>query len=303
MPEPKLRRWVDRFLTHLRVSRNYSPQTLRAYESDLAHFAAAFPELEPAQVQRVQVRAYLADLQGVSGLQRSSLLRRVSALRSFLRFLRQEAVIAHDPFAAVPLPKRQKKLPRFLTEAEMKDLLAGAGKGLPCPERDRAILELLYSSGLRRSELSGLNVGDVDFFTGLARVFGKGSKERMVPVGDVALGCLRAYLATRRSDASRGDRPLFANARGGRLSGAGVAFVLKTWIRSAGWHKAVTPHMFRHSFATHLLNSGCDLRSVQELLGHKKLETTQVYTHLSLEKIQSVYRKAHPRSAGSGESP
>lgn len=300
MAEPKLRRWTERFLTHLRVSRNYSPQTLRAYTSDLAHFSLAYPELEPAQIQRAQVRSYLAELQSASGLQRSSLLRRISALRSFLRFLRQEAVIAHDPFAAVPLPKKQKKLPRFLTEAEMKSLLDGAGKGSPLPQRDRAILELLYSSGLRRSELSGLNVGDVDFFTGLARVFGKGSKERMVPVGDRALSCLRAYLTTRRSADGRGDRPLFVNARGGRLSDAGVTFILRNWIRSSGFHKLVTPHMFRHSFATHLLNSGCDLRSVQELLGHKKLETTQVYTHLSLEKIQSVYRQAHPRGGGNG---
>jgi integrase/recombinase XerC len=158
------------------------------------------------------------------------------------------------------------------------------------------VLELLYSCGLRRAEVAALNVGDVDLYSGLIRVFGKGSKERMVPVGKTAAGCLREYLSARaRADAGQ---PLFLNDKGGRLTHDGVAFVLRRWIRGAGFLKPVTPHVFRHSFATHLLNKGCDLRAVQEMLGHKTLATTQVYTHLSLDKLKQVYKDAHPESGG-----
>ena len=160
--------------------------------------------------------------------------------------------------------------------------------------RDSAVLELLYSSGLRRSEVSGLNIGDVDFVGGTVRVFGKGSRERVVPVGDAALGRLRDYLKSRPG--APAGAPLFLNGKGGRLSDQGVAWILKRWIRASGWPKPVTPHVFRHSFATHLLDHGCDLRSVQEMLGHKNLATTQVYTHLSLEQLKRVYGRSHPKA-------
>jgi integrase/recombinase XerC len=288
---------VERFLATLRASRNYSAHTCRGYRADLAHFGGCHPGLSPQNISRAHVRAYLAHLQQQKdGLSRNSLLRRISALRSFTRHLREQGLLKADPFLNVPLPKKEARLPKFLTETEMGSLL-GASGGSPerFRARDRAVLELLYSSGLRRSEVSGLNVGDVDFMGGTARVFGKGSRERIVPVGGEALARLRDYLKTRAG--APAGAPLFINGRGARLSDQGVAWILKRWIRVSGWSKPVTPHVFRHSFATHLLNSGCDLRSVQEMLGHKSLATTQVYTHLSLEQLKKVYRRSHPKGA------
>jgi len=299
-----LKIWAQKFLTHLRASRNYSVHTLRAYGADLDQFLKRLPEAQPCALSRNHVRAYLADLQNSGRLSRNTVLRKVSALRAFFRFLRREGAMTQDPFCALPLPRKAAKLPKFLTESEMGELLARGGPSrTPFKERDRAILELLYSSGLRRSELAALNVGDVDFVSGFVRVFGKGSRERLVPVGKTALACLREYLRQRGPDdlgkgvVVRGDSPLFVNARGRRLTDAGVAFLLKCWLRRAGTLKSVAPHAFRHSFATHLLNAGCDLRSVQEMLGHKSLATTQVYTHVSLEKLKQVYRQAHPKGA------
>ncbi|MDD5658252.1 MAG: tyrosine-type recombinase/integrase [Elusimicrobia bacterium] len=289
--------WIQKFLTHLRAGRNYSAHTLRAYAADLRRFARAGGAAGPEDISRAVIRAYLARLQE-DGRGRASVLRAASALRAFFRFLRAEGAITSDPFCALPLPRKAARLPRFLTEAEMSELLDRGGASAPeYKERDRAIFELLYSSGLRRSELAGLNVGDVDFVSGFVRVLGKGSRERLAPAGRRALEALRDYLGRRGPSGGRGDSPLFTNARGGRLSDAGVAFLLKGWLRRAGSLKPVTPHAFRHSFATHLLNAGCDLRSVQEMLGHKSLATTQIYTHVSLEKLKQVYRDSHPRGA------
>lgn len=286
--------WLQRFLTHLRASRNYSGHTLRAYESDLRQFLAGIGELDPGGLERAHVRAHLARLQSGSSLRRNSLLRKISAARSFARYLREQGVLKRDPFLNLPLPKKETRLPKFLSEREMEKLLAREPSAPgPFQERDRAIVELLYSSGLRRSELSALNAGDVDFVSGFVRVFGKGSRERLVPVGEAALSALRQHLR-KRPDAGRGGEALFVNARGQRLSGQGVAWVVRRWIESARWLKPVTPHAFRHSFATHLLNRGCDLRSVQEMLGHKSLATTQVYTHVSLEGLKKTYQQAHP---------
>lgn len=280
---------------HLRASRNYSDHTLRAYGSDLELFLKNLPAAEPGAISRAHIRAYLTQLQS-GHLSRNTVLRRISALRAFFRFLRQEEAMDQDPFAALPLPRKTARLPKFLTEAEMETLLGrGASPRSPLKERDRAVLELLYSSGLRRAELAALNVGDVDFISGFVRVFGKGARERLVPVGKTALSCLRDYLRQRGPAAARVGDPLFVNAHGRRLTDAGVAFLLKGWIRRSGWLKPVSPHAFRHSFATHLLNAGCDLRSVQEMLGHKSLASTQLYTHMSLEKLKEVYRRAHPQ--------
>lgn len=288
-----LKLWVQKFLSELRGARNYSPQTLRAYEIDLSHFISLHGALSPRDIERSHIRAYIAGLQE-SGLGRNSICRRLSALRSFARYLRQQEILRANPFLNLVMPKKEVRLPQFLTEKEMEDLLgrAGASPG-PFRERDRAILELLYSSGLRRMELSGLNIADVDFVSGFVRVFGKGSRERLVPAGIRALGCLRDYLR-RRGQALEGGQPLFANSRGKRLSGHGIAWIVRRWIESARWLKPVTPHAFRHSFATHLLNRGCDLRSVQEMLGHKSLATTQIYTHVSLERLKKVYEQSHP---------
>ncbi|MBI3564457.1 MAG: tyrosine-type recombinase/integrase [Elusimicrobia bacterium] len=285
---------LERFLTRLRAAKNYSPHTLRAYRADLAGFAAGFPGLETADIDRAHVRRHLAELQSGEA-SRATVLRKASALRSFVKFLRSEGELKRDPFLGVPMPKRARSLPKFLTEAEMAQVLdapSGADAG---SERDRAMIELLYSSGLRRAEVRALNVGDVDLLSGTLRVFGKGSKERIVPAGDAALKRLRDYLRSRGGPAD--GEPLFTNLRGARISEEGVAFVVRRWVRRSSLLKKVTPHVFRHSFATHLLNRGCNIREVQEMLGHANLNTTQIYTHVSLSKLQEVYKDAHPRSA------
>jgi integrase/recombinase XerC len=285
---------LERFLTRLRAAKNYSPHTLRAYRADLEGFAAKFQGLAAGDLDRAHVRRHLAELQS-GDASRATVLRKASALRSFVKFLRAEGELKRDPFLGVPLPKRARSLPKFLTEAEMEEVLgAHASAGDAAAERDRSLVELLYSSGLRRMEISTLNVGDVDLLSGTLRVFGKGSKERIVPVGGEALSRLRNYLRSRGTPAD--GEPLFVNLRGERLSQEGVAFVVRRWVKRSSLLKKVTPHVFRHSFATHLLNRGCNIREVQEMLGHANLNTTQIYTHVSLQKLQEVHKNAHPRS-------
>lgn len=287
-----MRLQVERFLTALRAAKSRSAHTLRAYRADLEEFLAKNPSLEASALDRAHVRRHLADLQ--SGHRaRATVLRKASTLRSFTKFLRASGGLARDPFLGVPMPKRARALPRFLTESEIEEILTAPAPSGVGAVRDRALVELLYSSGLRRAEACGLNVGDVDFLSGTVRVLGKGSKERIVPVGESALGCLRGYLRAR--SASGDGEPLFANLRGGRISADGVMFVVRRWVKRAALLKNVTPHVFRHSFATHLLNRGCGLREVQEMLGHADLGTTQIYTHVSLQKLQEVYKGAHPR--------
>jgi site-specific recombinase XerD len=285
---------LERFLTRLRAAKNYSPHTLRAYRTDLEGFAVKFPDVAASDLDRAHVRRHLAELQS-GDASRATVLRKASALRSFVKFLRAEGELKRDPFLGVPLPKRTRSLPKFLTEAEMDEILsAPTSSGDTGSERDRAMIELLYSSGLRRAEISALNVGDLDPLSGTLRVFGKGSKERLVPVGREALTRLRAYLRSRGGPAD--GEPLFANLRGARLSSEGVAFVVRRWVKRSSLMKKVTPHVFRHSFATHLLNRGCNIREVQEMLGHADLNTTQIYTHVSLKQLQDVYKVSHPRN-------
>ncbi len=293
-PQGPLRLQSERFLTHLRATRNYSPHTLRAYGKDLEAFVLKYPELEPGGIERVHVRAYLADLQKEGGLARASILRRMAALRSFIKFLRAGGLLKGNPVFGVPLPKRGRPLPKFLTENEMTELMsvpatANAAHRL----RDRAAIELIYSSGLRRAEVVSLNCGDIDYLSGTVRVFGKGSKERIVPVGDNALKSLRAYLDGRKKEDSE---PVFVGPSGKRLTDGGLTFILGRWVKASALKKKITPHVLRHSFATHLMNHGCDIRLVQEMLGHVSLQTTQIYTHVSLDRMKEVYQGAHPRS-------
>lgn len=315
------------------AQRNYSPHTLRAYRADLAEFFRFCRKGDISSAERVgrlQIRGYLAALQS-RGLQRASVLRKIYCLRGFSKYLLSAEVLRKDPFLGVLMPARRSKLPRFLSEGEMEKLLGSDGASQsPAPAngnreirpgpralsggrsrairvRDTALMELLYSSGLRRAEISTLNVGDIDYVGSDVRVFGKGRKERRVPVGARALSALRNYLAVRPDLAREREStafprgvegsmaPFFLNGRGGRLSGEGVALVVRRWARGAGLLKPLTPHMVRHSFATHLLNQGCDIRAVQEMLGHKNLATTQVYTHVSLERLKKVYERSHPR--------
>lgn len=294
LPAGPLRLQYERFLTHLRAARSYSPHTLRAYAKDLEAFLRREPGLDPSAIERVHVRAYLADLQKEGTFSRATVLRRMSALRSFVKFLRANGVLKGNPLFGVPLPKRQRPLPKFLTEAEMSELFAvPSGPDRRAHLRDKALLELIYSSGLRRSEVIALSVGDVDFLSGTVRVFGKGSKERVVPVGDSALQSLRAHIEDRRSRSD--SEPLFVNNRGTRLSDAGLGFLLGRWIKTSALKKKISPHVLRHSFATHLMNHGCDIRLVQEMLGHSSLQTTQIYTHVSLDRMKEVYAESHPR--------
>lgn len=289
-----MKSWLDGFRAYLRA-RNGSAHTLRAYMADVEAFVRNSGIAGPADVDRGVVRSFIAALQADAALSRATVLRKISAVRAFTRFLRERKALKLDPFLQVAIPKRQKTLPKFLSEAELGELLSAAVRGAEkLGHRDRAIVELLYSSGLRRSELAGLNVGDVDFMSGFVRVFGKGSKERLVPVGSAALGAMREYLKSRADRG--GGQPLFLNKVGGRLTHDGVALVVRRWAREARFGKKVTPHMLRHSFATHVLNGGCDLRQVQEMLGHKNLATTQIYTHLSLERLKKAYSESHPEA-------
>ncbi|MEE8424703.1 MAG: site-specific tyrosine recombinase/integron integrase [Elusimicrobiota bacterium] len=293
---------IQRFLNALRSGRNFSQHTLRAYSADLAEFerfrARRPTARSPENIDRSFVRAYLAHLQSGKPA-RNTVLRKISSLRSFVRYLRDEGEIKKDPFLNIPLPKKERRLPKFLTESEMKSLLAASPKkGDWMTLRDKAILELLYSSGLRRSELAQLNAHDMDFMSGVVRVFGKGGRERIVPVGDPALSAVRKYLGKRpRARGASRTEPLWLNAKGGRLGDAGVALIVRRSVVAARILKRISPHAIRHSFATTLLDHGCDLRALQEMLGHKSLTTTQIYTHTTLAQLRKVYSKAHPRAS------
>lgn len=296
---------IQRFLNALRSGRNFSQHTLRAYSADLAEFerfwtsrparrpAANFPQ----SLSRTDIRAYLAHLQG-GRFSRNTVLRKISSVRSFIRQLRDQGEILKNPFLNIPLPKKEQRLPQFLTDSEMRTLIEDFPKKPDWKNlRDRAILELLYSSGLRRSELAQLNTHDLDFMSGVVRVFGKGGRERIVPVGDQALSAVRKYLAKRpRPKESGRAEPLWLNAKEGRLGDAGVALIVRRSGKAAKILKRISPHAIRHSFATALLDRGCDLRALQEMLGHKSLTTTQIYTHTTLAQLRKVYGKAHPQA-------
>lgn len=296
---------VEQFLLHLRAQRNFSRNTLKAYQFDLGEFlahAAANRAETPAALDRLLMRGYIAAV-SARKVSRNTLLRKISAVRSFVGWLMQNGALETDPFDLITIPKKEKRLPRFMTEGEVGKLqdynrpeeVNAREKTYYHALRDFALFELVYSSGLRRSEAAGLNIGDLDLYSGFARVMGKGSAERLVPVGDRALSAIRDYLETRPKPLAHG-LPLFLNARNTRLTGAGVALIFKRMARRARFARHINPHSVRHSFATHMLDHGCDLKSVQEMLGHKNLQTTEIYTHVSLERLKEVYEKAHPRA-------
>ena len=285
---------VNGFLKYMRVQRGSSEHTLRAYEGDLVRYFEFLDDEEPDDA--VVIRAFLAyELSG--GAARSTVTRRLATLRSFFSYLYREGIIKANPAKLVPSPKVPKRLPRFLSIDETFDLLKQAGEQGQHTARDRAILELAYSSGLRVSELEGLDIGSVDMDEGRVRVMGKGGKERIVPVGSKALKALQEYLEGRgASGALDKDKPMFLNRRGGRLSDRGIRRVVKKYAALMSLGPDVSPHTLRHTFATHLLHGGADLRVIQELLGHASLSTTQKYTHLDIAQLMEVYDKAHPLS-------
>ena len=310
--------WLNDFLRFLRLNRNASAHTVRAYESDLTQFldqAAARagvgpPELAPDALDRTSVRRFLADLHA-RGTSRASAARKLAAIRTFLHYLRREGVIGGDPAGLVATPKREVRMPAHLSEPEMEALLAAPPGDEPLGRRDRAILELFYASGLRVSELAGLDVGDVNLSARMVRVLGKGGKPRIVPFNAAAAAAILAYLRDRDElvdhDAPLPDRrrqadPLFVNYKGSRLTVRSIDRLVRRYVASSSMRTGISPHALRHSFATHLLQRGADLRAIQELLGHAKLSTTQRYTHVNAAQLLDVYRKAHPRArGGSGE--
>lgn len=288
--------WVEAFLLHLQ-NKNFSPYTVKAYRENLTEFLLFFKSRKQDDLRFFtppNIRSFLAAAQTEKKISRNTVLRKIAALRSFAAYLMEQGKLASNPFKLLPAPKREKILPKFLTVPETERLLETAAHSKHFAPRDKALFELMYSSGLRRSEVTGLKVKDVDFFNGVVKVLGKGNKERLVPVTDAALAALKDYLACRPNPLPQDA--LFLNAHGKPLTGDGLAYIFKNTAISAHLARKVTPHSLRHSFATHLLNNGCDLRSLQEMLGHQSLAATQVYTHVSLEKLKSVYRHAHPKS-------
>lgn len=288
--------WINAFLVHLQ-NKNFSPHTIRSYRADLQEFLLFFKKRKQDDLRfftSANIRSFLASLQTLHQPARNTILRKIASLRSFAAFLLEQGKLERNPFKLLPAPKRERILPKFLSVEETDRLLDTAAHSKHFAARDKALFELMYSSGLRRSEVTGLRVKDIDFFNGIVKVFGKGSKERLVPVTDAALDALKTYLACRKNP--QPEDALFLNKNGKPLTGDGLAYIFKNTAISSHLARKVTPHSLRHSFATHLLNNGCDLRSLQEMLGHKSLAATQVYTHVSLEKLKSVYDHAHPKS-------
>lgn len=286
---------VQAFLLHLH-NKNFSPHTLLGYEEDLQQFMDFCSARKATRVQDftlATVRSFLASL-ATHKYQRNTTLRKIASLRSFANYLTEQGQLANNPFKLLPAPKREKLLPKFLNTEETNRLINTAAAQGQFATRNRALLELIYSSGLRRSEVTGLKIANVDFFNGVVKVLGKGNKQRYVPVTHTALEALRQYLSTRTNP--QPTDALFLNKNGTPLTGDGLAYIFKTLAIKSNIARKVSPHSLRHSFATHLLNNGCDLRSLQEMLGHKSLLATQVYTHVSLDKLKSVYQHAHPKN-------
>jgi integrase/recombinase XerC len=291
------RAWIDRFIDHLKYERQLSPLTRKHYRRDLEALCAFCTDAgldRWAQLDADRVRAFAAACFR-RGLAARSIQRRLSAARTFFRFLLREKHVRVNPVLSVSAPKSGKRLPGNLDADRMAKLLDIPGDSA-IVDRDRAILELLYSSGLRLSELTGLDCGDVDMADATVRVTGKGRKDRIVPVGRHALAALGRWHRSRRDLAAADERALFVSNRGTRLGARSVQARVKHWARRQGIDSNVYPHLFRHSFATHLLESSHDLRGVQELLGHANISTTQVYTHLDFQHLAQIYDRTHPRA-------
>lgn len=294
---------IDRFLTYLRVERNASELTIKSYREDLTALAGWLKESlgempEPGDVTPVELRAYVAALHE-AGYAKTSIARRLASLRSFYRFGQREGWTTDNPAKPLRTPRKSRNLPHVLSVEEIGRLLDAPKANEPLGLRDRAILETMYSAGLRIAETVGLCDGDLDFDAGIVRVRGKGKRERLAPLGSYAIAALQRWLATRRLSGriTPGPQaPVFVNRFGRRLTTRSVARLLEKHLKTAGLDRRTTPHSLRHSFATHLLDRGADIRSVQELLGHKSLVTTQIYTHVSTSTLRAIYQRTHPRA-------
>ncbi len=286
-----MEKYIEKFIRYLEIEKNYSKHTVLNYTLDLEAFRDFLQDTPLDRVDYLALRKYLAALKE-KHLGNRSMARRLSSLRSFFKFLVREGFLKTNPITSVMSPKLDKHLPSFLTEGEVTRLLESVFSPDERGLRDKAIIETFYSTGIRISELVGLNMAEMDFIGGVLKVMGKGRKERIVPIGEQAIAALRAYLKERGTQA----QAVFLNKNGTRITDRGVRNIVTKYLRIAGMKQGVSVHTLRHSFATHLLNRGADLRSVQELLGHANLSTTQIYTHLTTDRLKSVYDKAHPRA-------
>lgn len=287
-------RYINKFLTYLEIEKNSSAHTLSNYHIDLKQLRNFLPEKDIQQIDRLDIRKYLAFLKG-KDLQKRTVSRKLSCLRSFFNFLLREGYLKSTPIAAISALKIEKKLPIFLDMDEVAKLVEAPEKATLLGLRDRAIMEALYSTGMRVSELVGLNIAQIDFIAGMVKVYGKGKKERLLPIGDRALRAIRDYLA-QQAGQKKETQALFLNKNSRRLTDRGVQKIVSKYIQRISSKEKISPHTLRHSFATHLLDKGADLRSVQELLGHASLSTTQIYTHITTQHLKAVYNKAHPRA-------
>ena len=298
-----MQRQIGQFLRHLERERGVSEHTIKSYREDLACLAdyladesGATPE--PSAITTADLRNFTAAL-AEAGFAKSSIARRMAGIRSFFRFGQRESWVKTNPGEALRNPRKSRKLPHFLTGDEIEHLLSAPKADTSMGKRDRAILETLYSAGLRVSELVAASDGDLDLDQGLLRVQGKGRKERFAPVGSYAAEALRTWLVRRQlaENETKGElAPLFTNRFGKRITTRSVARMLEKYLKETGLDLRTSPHTLRHSFATHLLDRGADIRSVQELLGHSSLVTTQIYTHVSARNLKAAYEKAHPRA-------
>lgn len=288
---------IATYLESLRLERNASPRTVEAYASDLAQFSDWLERqhLDLATVTYRNLRGFLGELDRAQYARRT-IARKLSAVRSLFAFLVDRGVLAGSPADVVQTPKLPARLPVIASADTISALIEAPDARTPLGSRDRAILELLYAGGLRVSELTGLDIADLDLAQGQVRVLGKGSKERIVPIHRIAVSRVAEYIAQARPKLDKhAEEALFLNRMGGRLSADGVRRLMKRYLQQTGAALALSPHALRHSFATHMLEAGADLRSIQELLGHVALSTTQIYTHLSAQRLQDVHKNAHPR--------
>jgi len=290
-----MQRYIDKFINYLKIEKNSSPHTVTNYKVDLKSFGAFVGERDISGIDHLVLRKFLAEMRAKNFAKRT-IARKLASLRSFFKFLYREGHMKTNPISAISTPKLDKKLPVVLDEKRIERLVQCPPGDNTAGLRDRAILETLYSTGMRVSELVGLNMDDVDFISGVAKVLGKGSKERIVPVGDPALKAIRRYKDKMNGSKVRDKNAVFLNKSGRRLTDRGVRRLLDKHIRACSIGEHISPHSLRHSFATHLLDRGADLRSVQELLGHMNLSTTQIYTHVTMDRLKTVYDKAHPRA-------
>ena len=287
-----MNRYIDKFLSYLEIEKNYSPHTLLNYRLDIEEFFNfAGQDLALQKIDYLLLRRFLAELR-IKNHRPRTLSRKLSSLRSFFKFLQREGHIKDNPSKLIMSPKIDKLLPKFLSEEDMVKFVEAPKTNSTMGKRDRAILETLYSAGIRVSELVGLNVDQVDLFSHIAKVAGKGKKERLVAIGQKAVEAIRDYLDNRHSSAAA----LFLNKSGERLTTRSICNIVDKYVKLACISAKVSPHVLRHSFVTHMLNRGADLRSVQELLGHVNLSTTQIYTHVTTDRLKKVYDQSHPHA-------